>query len=121
MIINNDFLDFQLFIPKIFPFPYYELCVSIQRFGIVILARHHRLAVAEILHIQLKTPLHETRQAKREEKEWQSHICIYIYIYIYLYTSSINHLHVRLPSLLSSNKDKLSASYYFVFSLAVEL
>ena len=75
--------------------------------------RYHRSAMAEILHIQLKIPLHESK--REEEKEWLPQI------YIYIYTSSINHWHLRLPSLLSSNKDKLSASHSSLFLLLSKL
>jgi hypothetical protein len=109
LIINNDFLDFQLFIRIIFFF----LLPSVYPLGVLncYSSRHHRSAMAEILHIQLKIPLHESKREKEKEKEWQSHI------YIYIYTSSINHLHLRLPSSLSSNKDKLSASHSYLCSL----
>jgi len=103
LIINNDFLDFLLCIQIIFFF----LLPSVYPFGVLncYSSRYHRSAMAEILHIQLKIPLHESKREKEKEKKWQPHI------YIYIYTSSINHLHLRLPSLLSSNKDKLSASH----------
>ncbi len=56
-----------------FPLP------SVYPFGVLncYSCRYHRSAMAEILHIQLKIPLHESKREK--EKEWQPHIYIYIY------------------------------------------
>ena len=88
-------------------FSYYQVCIH-SEFWIVFFYYYHRSAMAEILHIQLKIPLHESKREKGERKRVTA-------AYIYIYTSSIKHLHLRLRSSLSSNKDKLSGSQSSVF------
>ncbi len=77
MIINNNFLEFLLLSQIIFFFP----LLTVYPFGVLncYSSRYHRSAMAEILHIQLKIPLHESKREKEKERENGSRTFIYIY------------------------------------------
>ena len=110
-IYSNDFPSFfvrSFSLSLCRSYRYRQFSVYLFEVTIVILAGYGRSAMAEILHIQLKILLHESKREKKKKNERISGSRTFLYTHTHTHThthtSSINHLHLR----LSSNKDKLS-------------